>query len=50
LAKLEANIDGAGFKETNAAVEGEPEVVALARILQEGFDVVFLWAVRGGAS
>ncbi len=29
LAKLESNIDGAGFKESNQVVEGEPEQTAL---------------------
>ena len=29
LAKLESNVDGAGFKETNNEVEGEPEETAL---------------------
>ena len=28
-AKLEINIDGAGFKESNLIIEGEPEAVAL---------------------
>ncbi len=29
LAKLESNVDGAGFKESNQVVEGEPEATAL---------------------
>ncbi len=29
LAKLESNVDGAGFKESNLVIEGEPEATAL---------------------